>query len=340
MANTGLQNESLINELQISGSLAIKTKNAAGVYQFQEKNNESGVIFGKLNRPKYNKDELIKSIDTVIVELLPIEPPPVEDTVPRRVYNPVTQSVIDLTVEVSRLNSEVLDLQAKVTSLEIVTQSLRVEVDGQSIITANAQNTSEQTTTKIQSSVLELSNAIQKATSEAIQRVSLTARTKALEEQNKVYKEQIDGKTAKIQEGQKASGDITYKIVKRTLPDDKDLRVEVTAGLSVTWFNGPDIEIYNPTETAVTVEFKQDGDNTLKAISPITIESKATKIVTLEVDTAKAATKNPKSSGGILGGLVGGKDNDYDSTILMTNINKGSKRGEVAFTFRLYKKKK
>ena len=205
---------------------------------------------------------------------------------------------------------------------------------------ANAQNTSEQTTTKIQSSVLELSNAIQKATSEAIQRVSLTARTQALEEQNKVYKEQIDGKTAKIQEGQKASGDITYKIVKRTLPDDKDLRVEVNAGLSVTWFNGPDIEIYNPTETAVTVEFKQDGDNTLKAISPITIESKATKIVTLEVDTAKAATKNPKSSGGFLGGVIAGKDNDYDSTILMTNINKGSKRGEVAFTFRLYKKKK
>ena len=134
MANTGLQNESLINELQISGSLAIKTKNAAGVYQFQEKNNESGVIFGKLNRPKYNKDELIKSIDTVIVELLPIEPPPVEDTVPRRVYNPVTQSVIDLTVEVSRLNSEVLDLQAKVTSLEIVTQSLRVEVDAPDIV--------------------------------------------------------------------------------------------------------------------------------------------------------------------------------------------------------------
>jgi hypothetical protein len=340
MANTGLQNESLINELQISGSLAIKTKNASGIYPFQEKSMDDGVIFGKLNRPKYNQDELIKSIDTVIVELLPIEPPPVEDTVPRRVYNPVTQSVIDLTIEVSRLNSEVLDLQAKVTSLEIVTQSLRVEVDGQSIIAASAANTSEQTTTKIQSSVLELSNAIQKATSEAIQRVSLTARTQALEEQNKVYKEQIDGKTAKIQEGQKASGDITYKIVKRTLPDDKDLRVEVTSGLSVAWFNGPDIEIYNPTETSVTVEFKQDGDNTLKSISPITIESKATKIVTLEVDTAKAATKNPKSSGGIFGGLVGGKDNDYDSTLLMTNINKGSKRGEVAFTFRLYKKKK
>ena len=339
MANTGLQNESLINELQISGSLAIKTKTAAGVYQFEDKNNNSGVVFGKLNRPKYNQDDLIKSIDTVIVELLPIEPPPVEDTVPRRVYNPVTQSVIDLTAEVSRLNSEILDLQAKVTSLEIVTQSLRVEVDGQSVITANAQNTSEQTTTKIQSSVLELSNAIQKATSEAIQRVSLTARTQALEEQNKTYKEQIDGKSAKLAEGQKASGDITYKVVKTTIPTDPDLKVNVSSGLTVEWVNGPDIEIYNPTDTAVAVEFKQDGDNTIKAISPVTIEGKGTKIVKIEVDTAKAATKDPKGSGGIFGGLIAGKDHDYNSTLLMTNINNGVKKGEVSFNFRLWKHK-
>jgi hypothetical protein len=339
MFKTGLQNEAVISELQLSGSLAIKTKNQSGVYTFEDSQNDSGIIYGKLNRPKYNKEELIKSIDTVIVELLPIEPPPVEDTVPRRVYNPVTQSVIDLTMEVSRLNSEVLDLQAKITSLEIVTQSLRVEVDGQSVIAANAQNTSEQTTTKIQSSVLELSNAIQKATSEAIQRVSLTARTQALEEQNKVYKEQIDGKSSKLAEGQKASGDITYKVVKTTIPTDPDLKVNVSSGLNVEWINGPDIELYNPTDTAVTVEFKQDGDNTIKAISPVTIPGKGTKIVKVEVDTAKAATKDPKGSGGIFGGLIAGKDHDYNSTLLMTNINNGVKKGEVSFNFRLFKKK-
>jgi len=165
--------------------------------------------------------------------------------------------------------------------------------------------------------------------------VSLTARTQALEEQNKTYKEEIEGKASKIADGHKGSGDVTFKIVKRGAPDDKDLRVEVTAGLSVTWINGPDIEIYNPTETAVTVEFKQDGDNTLKAISPITIESKATKIVTLEVDTAKAATKNPKSSGGFLGGLIAGKDQDHDGSIILKNPG-----GSSTLTFRMYKKKK
>jgi hypothetical protein len=335
MEKTGLQNESIISELQISGSLAIKTKNEYGNHYFMDKSPNDGIISGKLNRDKYNETELKKSIDTIIVELLPIEPPPVEDTVPRRVYNPVTQSVIDLTMEVGRLNVELLNLQAKVTELEIVSESLRVEVDGQSIIAASSQNTSEQSNVKIQSSVLELSNAIQKATSEAIQRVSLTARTQALEEQNKTYKEEIEGKAAKIADGHKGGGDITYKIISRKAPDDKDLRVEVTAGLGVNWVNGPDIEIYNPKDTAVTVEIKEDAQNLLKETSPITIQPKETKTLKLVVDTAVAATKNPKSSGGFLGGLIGGPDNDYDGTIILETPG-----GKTSLTFRMFKKKK
>jgi hypothetical protein len=335
MEKTGLQNESIINELQISGSLAIKTKTDYGNHLFMDKSPNDGIISGKLNRDKYNETELKKSIDTIIVELLPIEPPPLEDTVPRRVYNPVTQSVIDLTIEVGRLNVEVLDLQAKVNELQIVSESLRVDVDAQSIIAASSQNTAEQSNVKIQSSVLELSNAIQKATSEAIQRVSLTARTQALEEQNKTYKEEIDGKAAKIADGHKGAGDVTFKIVKRARPDDKDLRVEVTAGLGVQWINGPEIEIYNPKDTAVTVSVKEEAQDLLKETSPITIAAKETKILTLVVDTAKAATKGPKSSGGFLGGLIGGPDIDYDGNIILETPG-----GKTSLTFRMFKKKK
>lgn len=335
MAKTGLQSESIISELQLSGSLAIKTKNDSGIHYFMDKSVDDGIISGKLNRSKYNESELKKSIDTVIVELLPTEPPPIEDTVPRRIYNPVTQSVIDLTMEVGRLNVEVLNLQAKVTELEIVSESLRVDVDAQSIIAASSQNTFEQSNVKIQSSVLELSNAIQKATSEAIQRISLTSRTQALEEQNKTYKEEIEGKAAKIADGHKGGGDITYKIITRNRPEDKDLRVEVTSGLNVQWINGPDIEIYNPKETAVTVEVKEDAQNLLKETSPITIQPKETKKLTLVVDTAKAAEKGPKSSGGVLGGLIAGPDHDYDGTISLVTPG-----GTTSLTFRMFKKKK
>lgn len=334
MENKGLRNEQIISELQLSGSLAIKTKTESGIHYFMDKSAPDGIISGKLNRDKYNETELKKSIDTVIVELLPIEPPPVEDTVPRRIYNPVTQSVIDLTLEVSRLNAEVLDLNAKIIELEIVSQSLRVDLDGQAIIAASSQNQGEQANLRVQSSVVEISNAIQKATSEAIQRVSLTARTQALEEQNKAYKEEIDGKAAKIADGHKGAGDVTFKIVSRKAPEDKDLRVEVTAKLAVNWVNGPDIEIYNPKDTAVTVSVKEDARNLLKETSPITVGPKETKTLVLVVDTAVAATFNPKSSGGFLGGLIAGKDEDHDGSIVLETPG-----GKTSLSFRMRKKK-
>ena len=333
MANTGLRNEQFISELVTSGSLAIRTKNN-GIHTFEASVN-GGIISAKLNRPVYDENELVKSVDTVIIELLPQDVVPLEDTVPRRIYNPVTQSVIDLTVEVIRLNSEVADLQSKVSELQIVTESLRVEIDNASIVAAAATNQGDQSNLKVQSTIQDLSNAIQKATSEAIQRVSLTARTQALEEQNKTYKEEIEGKASKIADGHKGSGDVTFKIVKRGAPDDKDLRVEVTAGLSVTWINGPDIEIYNPKDTAITVEVKEEAQDLLKETSPITIQPKETKVLTLVVDTAKAATKNPKSSGGFLGGLIAGKDQDHDGSIILKNPG-----GSSTLTFRMYKKKK
>ena len=334
MAGSGLRNENLISELTISGSLAIKTKNDYGVHTFQP-SVDGGIISGQMNRPKYDENELVKSVDTVIVELLPIPPPEQEDTVPRRIYNPVTQSLIDLTIEVGRLNIQISDLSAKVSELEIVTESLRIEIDNSSIVAATATNQGEQSNLKVQSTIQDLSNAIQKATSEAIQRVSLTARTQALEEQNKTYKEEIEGKASKIADGHKGSGDITYKIVKRGAPDDRDLRVEVTAGLAVNWVNGPEIEIYNPKDTAVTVEVKEEAQDLLKETSPITIQPKETKVLTLVVDTAKAATKNPKSSGGILGGLISGNDKDYDGNIILKNPG-----GSSTLTFRMRKKKK
>lgn len=334
MAGSGLRNENLISELTISGSLAIKTKNDYGVHTFQS-SVDGGIISGQMNRPKYDENELVKSVDTVIVELLPIPPPEQEDTVPRRIYNPVTQSLIDLTIEVGRLNIQISDLSAKVSELEIVTESLRIEIDNSGIVAASATNQGEQSNLKVQSTIQDLSNAIQKATSEAIQRVSLTARTQALEEQNKTYKEEIEGKASKIADGHKGSGDITYKIVKRGAPDDRDLKVEVTAGLGVNWVNGPEIEIYNPKDTAVTVEVKEEAQDLLKETSPITIQPKETKVLTLVVDTAKAATKNPKSSGGILGGLIAGKDQDYDGNIILKNPG-----GSSTLTFRMFKKKK
>jgi len=183
MIKTGLQNEALINSLLISGSLVLPSKNSAGVNVFEQTKDDDGIISGKLIKPKYNETELLKSIDTKIFELIPIAPPPIDDSIPRPIYNEVTKSVIDLTAQVATLTKEVTDLRAKVQDVEIVSESLKVQLDLKDLNVASAENQSIQLTTKIVSSISELQNSIQKGTAEAVQRVSLYARNQSLQQE-------------------------------------------------------------------------------------------------------------------------------------------------------------
>ena len=127
MQKTGLQNEIYVDELVVSGSTKITTKNETGVYVFQESNTKDGVVFGKMQKPKYNKNEVEQSIDVIITELLPVIPPEVPETVLKSVYDALMEERNDLTKEVEKLNKDILNLQAIINSLEIVNESLQVE---------------------------------------------------------------------------------------------------------------------------------------------------------------------------------------------------------------------
>jgi hypothetical protein len=205
---TGLQNEALISELLVSGSSAIKTKNDFGIHTFEQTSNTDGVISAKLTKPKYNQSELVKSIDTVIFELLPVAPPPVDDRIPRPIYNQVTQSVIDLTAQVEELTTEVFTLRAKVQDVEIVSESLKVQLDLKDLNVASFQNQSSQLTTKISSTITELQNSIQKGTSEAIQRVSLFARNQSLEQELSTLREAVSAKEQALAAGAVSTGQL------------------------------------------------------------------------------------------------------------------------------------
>lgn len=302
MSNTGLKNEIGVGKILISGSLVINTKNDSGVYTFDKTKENSGIVFGKLTKPSYNEDELLKVVDTEIFELIPQDAPPEEDTVPRRIYNPVTQSVIDLTAENIELNKQIDDLRAKVTELEIVTESLRIDVDRESIASATAQNEAFQYGTRIQSNVVDLQNAIQKATLEAIQRVSLTARVASLEEQNRAYKEQIEGKDAKLAEGSKVGMDISLKVLKKGQEGGEDILFNSRANAKgeVTWINGPDIEVYNFGSEAVDVSFESTGEtgDTIQKVANITLESKAKKTIILSQNKGAVKDKVPANAVG------------------------------------------
>ena len=206
---TGLQNEALISELLVSGSSAIKTKNDFGIHSFEQTSNSDGVISAKLTKPKYNQSELVKSIDTVIFELLPVAPPPVDDRIPRPIYNQVTQSVIDLTVQVEELTTEVFTLRAKVQDVEIVSESLKVQLDLKDLNVASFQNQSSQLTSKVSSTITELQNSMQKGTLEAIQRVSLFARNQSLEQELSALREAVSAKEQALAAGAISSGQLS-----------------------------------------------------------------------------------------------------------------------------------
>ena len=198
LIKTGLRNEDKISELLVSGSLAIKTKNDFGVHVFSGSVATDGIVFGKLTKPKYNEVEVIKSIDTNIVELIPVEAPDLPPTILLTSYNQANQLIADLTLQVERLNNVTLDLASKVKELEIVTQSLAVEIDSKDLLLAVSQNQTQQANSKIESSIGSLQNSIQKATAESIQRVSLSARNTSLLQENALLGEQLTSAQAQI----------------------------------------------------------------------------------------------------------------------------------------------
>jgi regulator of replication initiation timing len=201
MSETGLKNEYQVGKILVSGSLALKEKNTAGLRVFEESDTTDGIISGKLIRPKYNVTELKKSIDTTIFELIPQSAPILEDTVLRRVYNPVTQSVIDLTLQVEDLTLTVLNLRSRVSELQIVSESLRIEVDNEKLKASVSENQAIIANGQIATTTIDLQNSIQNSINEAIQRVSLTARNEALLQENTSLREQLFGQTAQLSAG-------------------------------------------------------------------------------------------------------------------------------------------
>jgi TolA-binding protein len=180
MANTGLQNEELLKRIQKEGSTALKGRNPFGVNVFSGSVNDDGVVSGQLTKTKYNTQELVKSIDTNIFELLPPEIPPTPDVVPRPIYNEALERISQLEIDVQNLNVEISNLTGLVNDLRITTQSLRIELDSKDLLVASVENQNQQNIQQTQGSIIDLQNSIQRATSEAIERTSIEAVNQSL----------------------------------------------------------------------------------------------------------------------------------------------------------------
>jgi hypothetical protein len=311
MARTGLKNESLVNSIEISGSLALPNRNDSGVYEFKEKQQNDGVVSGKLVKPKYNVDELIKSIDTTIFELLPIEEPELPETVLKVIYDAALEDIRLRDITIAEQTDIILDLRAKVSELEIVSQSLRVEVDGKELLVANADNLAAQSTNKVSTTIIDLQNAIQKATAESIQRVSLFARNQALEQELGALRDQLYGKQGKLAEGAKVGEDFSAKIIEVKDKEVGDIAYRARANKNTEeWINGPTLELTNfTTDKDTTVTFTISGDPIINVPGSVTLKAGETKNIALKENIGWIRDQKPKNSVGTSG------DREYRSSL-------------------------
>lgn len=291
MNNSGLKNEQFISELIKKGSTAITSKNEFGVHIFSGSVLDDGVISSQLIKPKYDQGEILKSIDTNIIELIPLAAPDTQETVLKSIYDAARLQIDGLVLEIGALNDVILSLNSQITELEIVSESLRIELDGDKIVIASLQNENQQSADRIGSSILDLQNAIQRATSEAIQRVSLTARNEAL-------LREIEGLRIDLAETRERLDQSIKDLVRQNTIDDERQRGAVgnddilatpqiteTDAPAITWrgrpknvlssnynvlfFNGETISLFNPNDTAMSLTVTYSGENWGRAFGTI-----------------------------------------------------------------------
>ena len=328
MEKKGLQNEKFIRKIKKDGSTAIKPKNDVGVNVVEANEVSSGLIAGKLIRPRYNEEELLKSVDTTIVELLPRERPLLPDTVLRSVYNVATQSINDLTLQVESLESQVTNLSSQIESLNATTESLKRENDGLRISKVSSDEQLVVSQESFSTAQTDLQVAIQNSTQEAIQRVSLTARNESLKQEVDLLREQLFGRTAQIQAGAESlSETVTINNLNKG-GSDKDvygIAFKKRNGGFQGFQSGEKFEIVNSGGESVTVTITKSGAKSWYNVSPssLTIGPGEQKQVTLTPNKGWIDDARPTGQG---------KTRNYDGKLI---FKAGS--DEVQFQTRLRK---
>jgi hypothetical protein len=303
MAQTGLRNEAFISELITSGSLVLRNKNELGINVFSGSVNDDGVVSGKLTTPKYDEEELRRAIDTNIIELIPVDVPQGPETVLKVIYDAALAEIALRDETIRAQSTVILDLRSKVSELEIVSQSLRVELDARELSLAVSQNETQTVSNRLSDVTRQLSNAIQKAAAESIERVSLFARNENLRSEVGSLREQLFGKQSQIQEGAKVSENFSIKILTKNEPSFDGLLYRARANRNIEeWENGPEIEINNFTDDeTLNFSFQVRDSSLVQRTGNITLGPKQSRVVKLAVNLNWVRDQNPKGSFGFRG---------------------------------------
>lgn len=239
----------LIAKVQLSGSLIAKDREAAA-FQSEIDDPSSGFIFAPQKKETYNIDELKKSVDVEVVELIPESPETELDLVPRPIYEEALEALSDALDTIETQSQTIAALEAKVAELETEIETLREEIDNEKLLRVLAEESSE--TIREENLILntEVQTALQRSVLEGIEKSSLEARNEGLVAQVEALKDEvsvlqkeidslvatIEGKEAAIEAGAKAGNDITVLVTTKQIEDGQDLvyRIRNCTGLGAT----------------------------------------------------------------------------------------------------------
>ena len=322
MKNSGLKNEQKVQQILVSGSTALVQRNSAGVRLFRESDLGDGIISGQLIRPKYNTNELKKSIDTEIFELIPQEAPDLPAMVLKTIYDDALERIDDLTLEVTNLNTEVGNLNSKISELEIVSESLKIEADNQ-ILKANVSEQQAITANEqVATTTIDLTNAIQNSINEAVQRVSLFARNESLEQEVANLREQLFGLAAQTAEGAQSGGNNLFTV--KVIGGESDPDYDIKSTSSHYDRRGEDtlnvqLEVNNVTAAnkITNIQFNfTGGPKWLKVRQgySTTIEPQVSAVYGLKFDNTVIGTMDPKRVSAFIGQKWSSSAKDHTST--------------------------
>ena len=270
-----LDKEIRISELAISGSSAIKSIDPYGRHnyyadQMKKKNGSmDGEMSGRLRRAKYDEEQLLLAVDTVVDELIGAKPKDLPAVVLKSLYDELRDELDKCLEEKEKLLKIISNLRAKISDLESQISGLKAELDASLLRVAVAENTAEALGDKFAGSVTDLQQAIQKSVSEAIERVSLEAQVEGLVAQKEALikqlttlEEQLQGKSAEVGAGAESSG---TKFTARVTPNAEETKDNFYAKTSdknrpsggYTQINGPDIILLNTSEDTLTFSFNE-----------------------------------------------------------------------------------
>lgn len=192
-----IDNQFRINELMVSGSRAIISKDEiSGTHTFVQgskqvintpyphlKGERDGEIVGRVEKPKYDEEQLKKAIDVDVDELISPPPKPKPDVVPRKLYEDLRRQYRDQVSLNNQLRSTISELESQISSLLAEIEALKIQVDVAKQQQAAAENQAQVTNEKYQGLLQDFSSAVIKGTREGIERVSLTAQVEGLQAQ-------------------------------------------------------------------------------------------------------------------------------------------------------------